>query len=431
MHNKFGSSKGAKAPSGAKRSFGYRGNRPNFSKSGFSKNNPGRGGFSRGGFGGRARAGFAKRGPVGEYLNPSRFINKVTVEEQAMVYKPEHAFSDFAIDERLKKSIVIKGYTTPSPIQDRSIPMILKGHDLVGIANTGTGKTASFLIPLINKVLAQPSEKVLIIVPTRELALQIEQEFKSLSAGMNIFSVCCVGGMSLGKQISSLRYKTNFIIGTPGRLKDLIDRKKISPIEFKTLVLDEADRMLDMGFVNDMKLIMNAMPKERQTLLFSATVDSSIDNLINQFLKEPVRISVKTGDTSRNVEQDVVRTQGKDKLQILHDLLMQKDFSKVLVFGRTKHGVERLSKMLIEKGLKAESIHGNKNHSKRQQALKLFKDGNIQVLVATDVAARGLDIADVSHVINYELPATYDDYVHRIGRTGRGNKRGKALTFIY
>jgi superfamily II DNA/RNA helicase len=160
-------------------------------------------------------------------------------------------------------------------------------------------------------------------------------------------------------------------------------------------------------------------------------VDSSIDNLIKEFLREPVRISVKTGDTSKNVEQDVVRTAGKDKLEILHELLLQKDFSKVLVFGRTKHGVEKLSKMLIEKGFKAESIHGNKNHSKRQQALRLFKEGNIQVLVATDVAARGLDIADVSHVINYELPATYDDYVHRIGRTGRGNKRGKALTFIH
>jgi superfamily II DNA/RNA helicase len=298
-------------------------------------------------------------------------------------------------------------------------------------ANTGTGKTASFLIPLINKVLLKSSEKILIIVPTRELALQIEQELKSFTFGMQIYSVCCVGGMSLGKQLSGLRFKYNFIIGTPGRLKDLIDRKNLRPTEFNTIVLDEADRMLDMGFVNDMRLIMNMMPKERQTLLFSATVDSSIDGLIKEFLREPIRISVKTGDTSKNVEQDVVRTAGKDKLEILHELLLQKDFSKVLVFGRTKHGVEKLSKMLIEKGFKAESIHGNKNHSKRQQALRLFKEGNIQVLVATDVAARGLDIADVSHVINYELPATYDDYVHRIGRTGRGNKRGKALTFIH
>jgi superfamily II DNA/RNA helicase len=189
--------------------------------------------------------------------------------------------------------------------------------------------------------------------------------------------------------------------------------------------------MLDMGFINDMRLVMSMMPKERQTLLFSATISGSIEKLIGEFLRNPIRISVKTGDTAKNVEQDVVRTAGKDKMGILHELLIQKDFSKVLIFGRTKHGVEKLYKTLIEKGFKAESIHGNKNHSRRQQALKLFKDGNVQVLVATDVAARGLDIADVSHVINYELPATYDDYVHRIGRTGRGNKKGKALTFIY
>ena len=372
-----------------------------------------------------------QKGPIGEYLNPARFINKVVITEESQVYKAENTFDSFAIDQRIKQNIIAKGYTAPAPIQDKSIPHIIKGADMVGIANTGTGKTAAFLIPLINKVLVKPSEKVLIIVPTRELAVQIDQEFKTFSKGMKMFSVCCVGGMSLGRQISSLRFQNNFIIGTPGRLKDLIDRKSIKPAEFNTLVLDEADRMLDMGFVNDMRLIMSMMPKERQTLLFSATMSPTIEKLITEFLRTPIRISVKTGDTSKNVEQDVVRTAGKDKMGILHELLKQKDFSKVLIFGRTKHGVEKLYKTLLEKGFKAESIHGNKNHSRRQQALKLFKDGNIQVLVATDVAARGLDIADVSHVINYELPATYDDYVHRIGRTGRGNKKGKALTFIY
>lgn len=372
-----------------------------------------------------------QKGPIGEYLNPARFINKVVVTEESQVYKPENTFDSFAIDQRLKQNIITKGYTSPAPIQDKSIPHILKGSDMVGIANTGTGKTAAFLIPLINKVLNKPSEKILVIVPTRELAIQIDQEFRTFSRGMRMFSVCCVGGMSIGRQISSLRLQNNFIIGTPGRLKDLIDRKFIKPAEFNTLVLDEADRMLDMGFINDMRLIMSMMPKERQTLLFSATMSPTIEKLISEFLRTPIRISVKTGDTSKNVEQDVVRTAGKDKMGLLHELLIQKDFSKVLIFGRTKHGVEKLYKTLLEKGFKVESIHGNKNHSRRQQALKLFKDGNIQVLVATDVAARGLDIADVSHVINYELPATYDDYIHRIGRTGRGNKKGKALTFIY
>ena len=363
---------------------------------------------------------------MGSYIDPARFINKVTVTEEVAVFVPEHQFTDFQIDERLKKAIVEKGYKNPSPIQDKTIPHILKGADLVGIANTGTGKTAAFLIPLIQKVLKDPKENVLVIVPTRELAIQIDAELKTFVRGMSIFSVCCVGGMSIGRQISALKYRNNFVIGTPGRLKDLIDRKMINPGNFKSLVLDEADRMLDMGFVNEMRSIMSLMPKDRHTLFFSATLSTEIERLIGEFLKTPVRISVKTGETSRNVEQDVVKViPGKNKLDMLHDLLNQKDFSRVLIFGRTKHGVEKLSQTLLAKGFKAESIHGNKNHSKRQSALRLFKEGNVQILVATDVAARGLDIADVSHVINYELPATYDDYVHRIGRTGR-----QALTFL-
>jgi len=267
--------------------------------------------------------------------------------------------------------------------------------------------------------------------PTRELALQIQDELKSFTAGMKIFSVCCVGGASIGKQISELRYFNNFIIGTPGRLKDLIERGKINLGGFSAVVLDEADRMLDMGFLPDMRQIIGLMPRERQTLFFSATITSEVERLIKDFLREPVRISVKTGDTAKNVHQDIVKIgKGKDKLDVLHELLNQKEFSKVLIFGRTKHGVEKLSDILVKRGFKAESIHGNKNQYKRQKALGLFKDNRVQVLVATDVAARGLDINDVSHVINYDLPATYDDYVHRIGRTGRGAKYGKALTFI-
>ena len=366
-----------------------------------------------------------------EKIDFARFINKVVVTEEAEVFTPEHSFQDFALLEILKQGIVAKGYSTPTPIQDRAIPHVLLGHDVVGIANTGTGKTATFLIPLINKVLGKRQEQIMIIVPTRELAIQIDEELTELSAGMKIFSVCCVGGAPIGRQISQLRYQYNFIIGTPGRLKDLINRKMIFPNEFNTIVLDEADRMLDMGFVNDMRAIMTAMPKTRQTLFFSATLSTDIEKLIREFLREPIRISVKTQDTSKNIEQDVIHVKrGTHKLDMLQDLLKQKDLTKVLIFGRTKHGVERLSRALADKGFKAESIHGDKNHSRRQKALKLFKDNHVQVLVATDVAARGLDIADVSHVINYDLPATNDDYIHRVGRTGRGNKRGKALTFI-
>ncbi len=370
-------------------------------------------------------------GPKGENINVSKFINKTVVTEVPEKFIPVHKFADFAIDAVLKGAIAKKGYVTPTPIQDKAIPPALLGRDILGIANTGTGKTGAFLIPLIDKVRKNPKEQVLIIVPTRELALQVGEELKGFTAGMKIYSVCVVGGMSAGRQISELRYQYNFIIGTPGRLKDFVERRIIRLAEFSTVVLDEADRMLDMGFVNEMRKVMAGMPKVRQTLFFSATLSPAIEKLISEFLKDPVRISVKKNDTPKNVDQDVVRIKsGENKIDVLHSLLSQKDFIKVLIFGRTKHGVEKISKTLLERGFKAESIHGNKNQGQRQRALLKFKDNHVQVLVATDVAARGLDIADVSHVINYDLPQTYNDYVHRIGRTGRGEKHGKALTFI-
>jgi superfamily II DNA/RNA helicase len=384
---------------------------------------PQKGGFRRGPqAGGRGR---------GERIDFNRFINKAVITEKVEHFIPEHRFTNFKISDALKNAITAKGYEFPTPIQDKIIPHILIGADVVGIANTGTGKTAAFLIPLIEKISTKPAEKILIMVPTRELALQIDEEFKGFARGMRLFSVCCVGGMSIGKQISDLRRQHNVVIGTPGRLKDLIARRNINPADFATVVLDEADRMLDMGFINDMKFIMGKMPTPRHTLFFSATLSSDIQKLIKDFLVEPVSISVKTQETARNVEQDIIRVApGADKLDILHDLLNKEEFSKVLIFGRTKHGVEKLSQKLIERGFKAESIHGDKNHTRRQRALRSFKENHVQVLVATDVAARGLDIADITHVINYDLPQTYDDYIHRIGRTGRGSKNGKALTFI-
>lgn len=367
----------------------------------------------------------------GQNIHFSRFINKATTVEETAAYVPENKFADFIIDIRLKENIISKGYVSPTLIQDKTIPQILAGKDVVGIANTGTGKTGAFLIPLIQKVILNKTEKILVVVPTRELAVQINQELRSFVSGLNIFSTCCVGGVSIGGQISELRQRNNhFIIGTPGRLKDLVNRRFIDLSKFNTIVLDEADRMLDMGFIADMKFIMAKMPVKRHTLFFSATMSKEIEVLIKQFLHEPVVVSVRTGDTSKNVDQDVVAINGMDKLTVLQGLLTQADFYKVLIFGKTKHGVEKLSKKLIEKGFKAESIHGNKPHSKRQKALSAFKDNSVTILVATDVAARGLDIPNVSHVINYDVPATYDDYVHRIGRTGRGDKKGKALTFV-
>jgi len=365
------------------------------------------------------------------FSDVSKFINKVSVTETSEVFQPEHAFNDFEINDKLKAAIEKKGYKIPTPIQDKAIPHILKGADIVGIANTGTGKTAAFLLPLIDKVLRNPKENIIIMVPTRELATQIQDELRGFTYGMGIFSTCCVGGVSIFGQIKSLRNKNNFIIGTPGRLKDLIERKCIRLNEISTIVLDEADRMLDMGFINDVKFVMSLMPEKRHTLFFSATLSAEVNALISKFLKIPVTISVKKRDTSHTIDQNVVRVErGQDKQAKLVELLKTQNFSKVLIFGKTKHGVERLSNYLNSVGLKTDSIHGNKNFNGRQRALNEFKAGRVQALVATDVAARGLDISDITHVINFDLPATYDDYIHRIGRTGRGGKAGKALTFV-
>lgn len=383
-------------------------------------------GGNRGGRGGNRGNRFQ-----GSHIDVSKFINRAVITEEVERFVPEHAFNDFAIDESLKKQVIARGYVTPTPIQDRAIPHVLRGVDVVGLANTGTGKTAAFLIPLIDKVLKNRKEEVLIVVPTRELAVQIDDELRLFTKNLKIFSACCVGGAPIGRQIASLRYQNNFVIGTPGRLKDLIERRVLDLKNFKTIVLDEADRMLDMGFINDMRYMMSLMPAVRQTLFFTATMSPDIEALINKFLKEPVRISVKTGDVAKTVDQDVVRIKpGSAKIDVLHDLLGQGEFVKVLIFGKTKFGVEKLSNVLSTRGFKVDCIHGDKTHGSRQRALSSFKANQIQALIATDVAARGLDIPNVSHVINYDLPATYGDYVHRIGRTGRGGKTGKALTFV-
>jgi ATP-dependent RNA helicase RhlE len=404
------------------------------SRFGGRNSSPSRGfsGGSRGGFGGRG-------GGKSERIDISRFISKApaaaAVTEEIPAYVPEHKFVDFLISDLIKANVVEKGYITPTPIQDRAIPQVLLGRDVVGIANTGTGKTAAFLIPLIDKVLRyralDQKQNILIVVPTRELAIQIEEELVGFVKGMGIYSMVCVGGTSIVPQLKRLRNHHNFIIGTPGRLKDLIERKALKLEWFQSIVLDEADRMLDMGFIGDMKFLVAGMPKPHHTLFFSATMSSEIEKLVKDFLTDPVKISVKTGDTSANIDQDVIRVSDPTrKMDELHALLLKPEWNKVIVFGKTKHGVEKISVGLQKRGIKAESIHGDKRHAQRQAALKAFKENRVQVLVATDVAARGLDISDVSHVVNYDIPATYDDYVHRIGRTGRGGKTGKAVTFV-
>lgn len=364
-------------------------------------------------------------------LNPNLFINKASQELEQDNFIPNTSFETLQIDEKIKRNILEHGYTTPTPIQDQVIPAIINGRDVIGIANTGTGKTASFLIPLINKVYKNRYERVLIMAPTRELAMQIKDEFKFFAKGTDLEALICIGGANLHRQESNLRQNPHFVIGTPGRLKDLIQRRKLNLMMFQNIVLDETDRMVDIGFIHDIKFIISMLPKKRQSLFFSATVDGKTKEILQNFVIDPVTVSVKTQETAGTIEQDIVRVHDKNqKLDTLHDLLAKEEFSKVLIFGRTKWGIEKLSKALLIRGFRAASIHGNKSQGQRQRALEGFKNGEIQVLLATDVASRGLDIEDVSHVINYDEPASYEDYIHRIGRTGRAGKRGIALTFV-
>jgi len=364
-------------------------------------------------------------------IDHSKFINRASPVSEAENYVPKHKFADFTLTDKLIRNIEAKGYKFPTPIQDKVIPFALGGRDIIGVADTGTGKTAAFIIPLINKVLKNRGQKVLIITPTRELTAQIDTELRCFSKGMRIFSVQCIGGTSIGRQIAGLSRNPQFVIGTPGRIYDLIERGKLRLGDVQNIVLDEVDRMLDMGFINDIRKILSFLPQNRQSMFFSATVSLKISNLSKTFSKNPVTVSIESKVTSENIDQDIVRVKrSQDKIETLHNLLIQDDFRKVLIFGRTKRGVERLSKQLHKRGFKSTSIHSDKSQFKREKALQLFKQNHLNILVATDVAARGLDIDTVTHVINYDLPESYNDYIHRIGRTGRANKQGVALTFI-
>lgn len=340
-------------------------------------------------------------------------------------------FRSFPLSPRLLENIEKKGYTMPTPIQQQTIPHILSGRDVIGIANTGTGKTAAFLIPLVNKIYNDKGERALIIAPTRELAVQIHEELRSFTKGLGVFSALLIGGMSIKRQSGELRQNPHFVIGTPGRIRDLIRERSLSMGMFTNVVLDEADRMVDIGFINDIKYFISLLPADRQSLFFSATIDGKVKEILQHFVVNPITSSVKKQDTAANITQEVITIEkGYKKIDKLHDLIAQNEFSKVLLFGRTKWGIQKLTAELMSRGFRVAAIHGNKNQNQRQRALKQFKNGEIQVLLATDVASRGLDIDNVSHVINYDMPATIEDYVHRIGRTGRADKKGVAITFV-
>ena len=363
----------------------------------------------------------------------NKFINHAVEPEREIIYTPIHTFHEFGLNQKTVSTLDYLGLTSPSAIQDQSIPYALEGRDIIGLANTGTGKTAAFLLPIINQLSIEPKlASVLILAPTRELAQQIDNEFRRFSAGQRLFSTLVVGGANIGRQIQQIKRGPHIVIGTPGRVKDLINRNVLRLQNTTTFVLDEADRMCDMGFVGDIKSIASELPANRQTLCYSATMTGKVKEIVEEFMNEPVTLSVVKGQTHDHIEQDVIYVNDKvDKVEKLVGLLRQPEFEKVIIFGETKYGVQRLADHLAKSDLPAVALHGNKSQSQRNRALKEFKDNNAtNILVATDVAARGIDIDDVSHVINFDIPRQYDDYIHRIGRTGRAGKTGKALTFV-
>ncbi len=407
-------------------------NRSSFSgprSQGFSRG--GGGGYGRGGGGGFSRGGGrgGRGGRVQKSFDPSHLVRKA-IPVEVVEFIPKNTFADFNLTEQLHKNITDKGYLQPTEIQDQAIPQLMSGKDVIGLANTGTGKTAAFLIPLIHKVAMDRTQQVLIVAPTRELAVQIEQEFRQFAFGMNILSALCIGGVNMSRQVQNLRRRPQFVIGTPGRLRDLEHQRVLNFVHFNNIVLDEVDQMLNMGFINEVRYITSLLKQPRQSLFFSATMPDTIRQLTWEFLKDPITIAIKSNDTTANIDQDIVHLEGKPKIEVLDGLLRKTEFEKVLVFLRTKHGAEKLYRTLYDRGVAVAAIHGDKNQNQRQRAIQMFKRNQVQVLLATDVASRGLDIDSVTHVINFDLPETHEDYIHRIGRTGRAGKKGIALTLV-
>jgi len=380
-------------------------------------------------FGGGRSQRSNRRGPKKDYIHPSKFVKAARpVTEE--VYEATNRFEDFAMHPVLLENVLAKGFTAPSPIQDQTIPLGLSGKDVIGIANTGTGKTVAFAVPVLHRLFEDNQARALIVAPTRELAQQIEDEFRAIGKRSGMYGALLIGGSAMGPQLRDLRANPRIVIGTPGRIKDHVERGTLTLSGFNMVVLDEVDRMLDMGFMPDVSFILGQLARDRQSFFFSATLDHKVRGLIGSFSNEPVTVSVKTGDTSDSVNQDIVCYESStDKIAQLHNILIKQGI-KAIVFDETQRAVERLSRELQDRGFKADDIHGGKSQGQRQRALNRFKKNEITILVATDVAARGIDVADITHVINYSTPQSYEDYVHRIGRAGRAGRTGHALTFV-
>jgi ATP-dependent RNA helicase RhlE len=347
------------------------------------------------------------------------------------------SFENLKLIEPILRALKTEGYTTPTPIQEQSIPIILQGRDLLGCAQTGTGKTAAFAIPILQLLYQdrlqhkeQKTIKALILTPTRELAIQIDESFAAYGKHTGLKHLVIFGGVSQHSQTEALRRGVDILVATPGRLLDLMQQKYVHLDHIKMLVLDEADRMLDMGFVNDVKKVIAKVPAKRQTLFFSATMPKEIQQLADTILTRPERVEVTpVSSTAETIQQELFYVEKNDKRSLLAHILKDKIIKTALVFTRTKHGADKVVKDLIRVGITAEAIHGNKSQNARQRALSNFKNRTTRVLIATDIAARGIDIDDLTHVINYELPNIPETYVHRIGRTGRAGASGIALSF--
>jgi ATP-dependent RNA helicase RhlE len=366
-------------------------------------------------------------------LDPSTLVNKTIKVKDGVKEIETRAFVKLDIHPHLQEKIKRKGYEFTTEIQDKTFEFLSSGKSVIGIANTGTGKTGAFLIPIINRLIVNKNNnKSLVLVPTRELAQQVEQEFKSLSKGLKIYSSCFIGGTSINKDLDKLRRINHIIIGTPGRINDMINRRALKLNDFSNLVLDEFDTMLDMGFLHEVQKIIDQMHKRRQTILFSATENIKQQGIINGIVNGYERVRVSDGQANTdNIYQEIIKTKGDDeKIKILVDLLGKKAFKKVLIFSETKRQVSKLCRQLKKLQIKVDEIHGDKSQQYRSKAIQKFKSSNIQVLVATDVASRGIDIDNISHVINYRIPNSKESYIHRIGRTGRAGKEGSAITFV-
>jgi ATP-dependent RNA helicase RhlE len=345
------------------------------------------------------------------------------------------SFSSLGLGPKLLQSIHDVGYTTPTPIQTAAVPHVLAGRDLIGIAQTGTGKTAAFVLPILERLSKSPqpsrNPRALIVAPTRELAAQIEENVQLLGRAMRVRCTTVFGGVGEGPQISALRRGVDIVVATPGRLLDLMNSKHVSLANVEIAVLDEADRMLDMGFLPQIRKVVQALPKQRQTLLFSATLSKDIEKVTAEFLRNPETVEIgRRSNPAASVAQFLYPVPKSRKVDLLVHLLRDQALDSVLVFSRTKHGADKIARKLQQAGISTVALHSNRSQNQRIAALESFKNGRARVLVATDIASRGIDVEGISHVINFDFPMHPEDYVHRIGRTGRADAIGDAISFV-